>query len=251
MDWVAHRVETGHEAFTARRILLIATVFAFAASAKTIADWLIKKGDEAVLMGAPPWAIGTIAALVAVIYILFEYAHRQRMALVPRFGISFKEKGLGIVQGTVQLFNPFGQMLREYDSSYVRVQVDATSRRTVKVAAYVTQFEKSTDNGQTFSNVVLPQPIPLHAGTIDVVPNVPSMIDFASANEGSVQPHQHKLYPSGAWPFKLRDALKDNATYRFTIVVSDIDGNTKTIPVDVIWQGRWDNITAKQAGPVQ
>lgn len=43
------------------------------------------------LMSAPPWAIGTIAALVAVIYILFEYAHRQRMARVRSMSGEWKK----------------------------------------------------------------------------------------------------------------------------------------------------------------
>ena len=86
-----------------------------------------------------------------------------------------------------------------------------------------------------FRKIRLPQPVPLYSGTIDVIPHVPSMVDFIQANDGLSG--QHKIYPAGRWPFRLLHSFDEKGHYRLTIIVSDAEGATKKITVEVIWEG--------------
>jgi hypothetical protein len=51
-----------------------------------------------------------------------------------------------------------------------------------------------------------------------------------------------QLGGSTPWPFRLENALDDEATYRFTIEVIG-DGIAKSICVAIVWTKRWDTIT--------
>ena len=200
-------------------------------------------------LGAPGWALAAIAVLLLAIFYLWEFAHRQRMALMPKFDISFEQDRLGIVQGMIE-WRQAGQIVKQHEQSFVRVRVDA-SGRSLKCAAYITRLEKSTDNGNTFKEVEIPQALPLLGHPFDVFPKIPSIIDFVVSN-AAAEDGKDRLYPANYWPFKLRDALNDRGVYRFEIAITDIvEGVSKTIIVDVFWNGKWDTVTAKQFGAVK
>jgi ribosome-associated translation inhibitor RaiA len=50
------------------------------------------------------------------------------------------------------------------------------------------------------------------------------------------------------WPLSLKDAFKEDATYRFTFAVNH-ENVTKKIQVDVNWRGQWDTIQANEVAP--
>ena len=202
---LSQRIETIREAFTIRRVVALSTLGAAASLANQIPTILAQHGDAAMTFGAPGWALAAIAVLLLTIFYLWEYAHRQRMALLPKFEVSFQQNGLGLVQGVVEHYDPFGQVVKAYEALYVRIQVDAATERALRCTAFIIDLEKSIDGGATFRKIRLPQPVPLYSGTIDVIPHVPSMVDFIQANDGLSG--QHKIYPTGRWPFRFRDSL--------------------------------------------
>jgi hypothetical protein len=53
------------------------------------------------------------------------------------------------------------------------------------------------------------------------------------------------LLGESPWPFRLENALDDDASYRFTIDVIG-EGLAKTICIAVVWTKRWDAITGSK-----
>jgi hypothetical protein len=86
--------------------------------------------------------------------------------------------------------------------------------------------------------------IPLHGSIsltpspIDVHPRIQNVLGFLKAGEAD-----NELSGTTPWPFRLEGALKEEATYRFTIEVIG-DGLAKNIRVTVVWTKRWNAITA-------
>jgi hypothetical protein len=96
MDWIKHRYSTIIEAFTAKRVLVVGTIVAAATATANFAP-RISWGGNPMLLNVPSWAWGTIAALIVALYFVFEYAHRKRMDLVPKFRLFFDQNDRGIV----------------------------------------------------------------------------------------------------------------------------------------------------------
>jgi len=227
MDWFKDRYPTVIEALTAPRVLWLGAIFSIATGAAHLAPQISWAGHP-MLLDTPSWAWGTIAALIAALYFLFEYAHRKRTELVPRIRLSFDQHGMGIVLSAHQPSVP-APGLKEPKSSWVRIRADAQSKRTVRgCSAFVTALEKRPSGTTAFTPVPLPQSI---------------FIDFLMSGDWD-----NKLVATCHWPFILRDVFNDIATYRFTFVING-DGVSQTMKVDVGWNGKWDSITAAELKP--
>src|SRR5262249_23772477 len=97
MDWFRHRYATGIEALTVRRALVVGSIFAVSTFVVGLIPKLSWEGQP-MFLNVPALAWGVIAALLMLVYFLFEYAHRKRMETVPNARLSFNQDTGGIVQ---------------------------------------------------------------------------------------------------------------------------------------------------------
>ena len=118
---LSQRIETIREAFTIRRVVALSTLGAAAGLANEIPTILAQHGDAAMTFGAPGWALAAIAVLLLTIFYLWEYAHVWRFFLNLRF--LFSKINIGLVQGVVEHYDPFGQVIKAYEALYVRIPI--------------------------------------------------------------------------------------------------------------------------------
>jgi hypothetical protein len=241
MDWLKHRFSTAIEAFTAKRAFVIGSIFAVATLVAKYAPSIPWRGHP-VLLGTPAWTWGVMTALVMTIYFIFEYAHRKRMELVPKFDLTFDSDKGGIVFTPTKVTRIVNGIIEHIDShgAYIRVRVDNESATAIKECfAFITSIEKKDKQTGAFVPVPLPYAIPLASGPITIYSKIPNFIDFLKVGELENVPE-----PSGQWPLTLQRAFQEETSYVFeTSVVAN--GLTKAKKVEVIWSGQWDKISAK------
>src|SRR5215467_3104713 len=99
MDWLRSCSGTALEALTARRTLYISSIAAACGLAGTWLPQIEWNGKH--IFDIPTWALWVIVALFALLLIAYDFAHRQRMASVPKIRTSFDQYDQGIVQSPV------------------------------------------------------------------------------------------------------------------------------------------------------
>jgi hypothetical protein len=215
---------------------------------RAISPWVAlpqNAGDAPVIFGFSSWILGILLALLFFSIWMLEVAWRYRQDMIPNINLSFDKNGMGIVLALHQIrqTGPTPETIQEAEwrASYVRIRVDALSKSTVKgCTAYITALEKRPKGTTAFTPVPIPQSISLRDQQFDIIPAVPHLIDFLRSGEWD-----NKVFPTCAWPLILRDVFNDEGTYRFTFIVNG-DGLSKTMQMDVTWQGRWDSITGDE-----
>lgn len=136
-----------------------------------------------------------------------------------------------------------GQKL--FDSKYVHVCVKP-KKNIENCTAHLTSLLKRDDEGnfnETEFRETLQLPWSHGHGKQDkqLVLNVDSYVDIVQTISTS-----NKLILVDGQPTKMANTFDEHTTYRFKIQVNG--GNTsKSIEIDVIWTGKWDEIKAKGA----
>jgi len=243
MGWFGQRKTTLLEAFTLRRVVALPIVIAVVTAVvhgSVALSQLFAQREGQMLLGIPSWIYGVVAGLLLVLYFLIEHATRLRLQLEPRLKIAFNPDAEGIVRTPTEIYAE-GKKIADDEAVYIRVTLQALSRTTVKnCVAFLTGIEKRRISTDPFIEVPVHGAIYLIPNPIDVHPRIPMPIDFLKSGRSD-----NKLEFSMPWPFRLRGALDEQATYRFKIDVNG-DGITETIQVEVDWTGKWDAITARQ-----
>ena len=176
MHWLKDRIATAMEAFTARRTFVVGAIVAVGTLVFNYLPQLSWTGVP-VLFDVPALAWAVLAALLAMIYFLFEYAHRNRMILIPKIRPSFDQHEGGVVQTPTKFKDEEGRTIHETTASHVRIKVEALSSLTIRgCSAFLTGIEKRKDG--SFIPIQLPYSIPLTNSEIDVPAKVPRTIDF-------------------------------------------------------------------------
>jgi hypothetical protein len=238
MNWPKEHWNTIVEAFTARRVLVIGSIFSvalFVAKAVPMISW----DGQPTLLGAPAWAWSVIAALLCSLWFALEYAHRKRMELVPIIKLSFDQNDNGIVSTPLTIQR--NDVVEYSNAVYVRIKVEAVSNGAISgCVAFVTKIEKRDKVRDTFFPIKLLGPIILTPQPITIYSRVPHFVDFLMAEETSnalIPP------PSFSWPLALSDAFVEHTDYRFTFEVA-ANNVTETIEVEVKWPGVWKAVSA-------
>jgi len=246
MDWFWSRASTIAEALTLRRVIAIpiaVTVITVVVRGSAALSEYFTTRNGHMLLGIPSWVYGIFAGLLLLLYFVGEYATRLRLQIAPCLNVSFDQNGMGMVLAVHRSTSPTptSGTERESRSSYVRIRIDALSKTTVHgCSAFIIALEKRLKTAAAFTPISLPEPVSLREQQFDVVPQVPSMVDFLMSGEWD-----NKLVPVSYWPFILRDAFNDQAIYRFTFVVNG-NGASERKQIDVNWEGKWDSITATE-----
>lgn len=241
---ISDRVATLLEASTKRRVLVTGLAVSIATTAYSSWNWiaaqLALRGMSAPL-GIPAWCVALIVLLVCASYFLFEYAHRLRISLTPKFKVhEFDIDSLGMVTA-VEMARDQHDNPVSIEAIYLRLTVENESKSVIeRCRAYVVALAKKPDGVAAFVPVALPQPIFLNE-PFDLYPEIPHMVDFVKSWDLT-----NEMYVTGAWPFALRKAFAGKGTYRFTIAVH-AGGVTEKRVVDVNWRGEWNGITASHA----
>jgi len=107
--------------------------------------------------------------------------------------------------------------------------------------AYLVDVKKTTATGVTDTNFTDPMPLAWsHLGVREH--NLPSSlgwyVDLVKTTERS-----GSLHFTGGWPLTLRGFFDEHATYRFKVLISG-EGVTLTREIDVVWNGKWDQVRA-------
>ena len=174
MHWLKDRIATAMEAFTARRTFVVGAIVAVGT---LVFNYLpqLSWTEVPVLFDVPALAWAVLAALLAMIYFLFEYAHRNRMILIPKIRPSFDQHEGGVVQTPTKFKDEEGRTIHETTASHVRIKVEALSSLTIRgCSAFLTGIEKRKDG--SFIPIQLPYSIPLTNSEIDVPAKVPRTI---------------------------------------------------------------------------
>jgi hypothetical protein len=246
MGWFSQRKTTVLEAFTLRRVLalpIVISVVTAVVHASVALSNLLAKGQ--LLLGVPSWVYGIVAGLLLVLFFFLEHATRLRIELEPRLNVSFNPDAEGITRTPTEVYAYTGskvEKVRDDEAIYVRITLKSLSKATVKdCVAFVTKLEKKTLTDTEFIDIPLHGAIPLVPSPIVVYPRIPATIDFLKSGR-----YDNKLELSVSWSLRLRGALDDLGTYRFTIEVNG-DGVTDTIRVEMNWNGSWESITGRRA----
>jgi hypothetical protein len=157
MDWIKTRFTTALEALTLRRVFAIGGIFAAAAAVAAFVPKISWSGQP-MLLNTPAWAWAVMAALLMTLYFVFEYAHRKRMELVPRFSVSFDQDQNGIVQTPTTIMKIENGQLQQTESNgtYVRVRVETVSNSSIRdCVAFLTRLEKRNPQTTRFDPINL------------------------------------------------------------------------------------------------
>jgi hypothetical protein len=197
-----------------------------------------------------PWAKVALWAtafgcLILAAYLVWRAERQKAMRLAeqvtPKFKLSFDQEKRGIVPAVLVIPWVGATTTR---ASYIRICVTATSARIVKDChGFIVMLEKRMSENETFLHVPLPQSVPLVREKFEVVPRIPSHIDFMIAAENGKFMPVPGVIP---WPNVVQNAFDDHATYRFTIVVNGDGVSEEPICVEIDWRGQWDKIVARQ-----
>jgi hypothetical protein len=223
--------------------LLICTVLATGEwIVQFISQWIvIPKAGSIEFLGvpAPLWALILLGVVAAVAMV--EYAVGLKEALTPKLGVTFNPRAEGIIRTPMWVTTGDGQVKRDEEAVFVSVTVNALSKTSVKnFIGFITKIEKKMEDGSSFIDIPVYGHIKLNDPGI-VYPRVPSVLNVlrTSKTEGT-------LNFAAPWPLTLQDAFKDHGIYTITVEVNG-DGVTETIKVEVVWNGKWDEIKARQA----
>jgi hypothetical protein len=200
------------------------------------------------------WGATALSALIIMLFLIWA-KERKRIVLLetrlhPNFAISFNQEKGGIVPAKerteLHSMGAYGGIRTvagpEYNASYIRICVTATSEMSVKQCqAFIIALEKQNRPGEAFIHINLPEPARLETEPFEVFPNIPRMVDFLKASE-----HDNKLIRTGYWSHLLANVFDDEATYRFTIAVNGDRITSKPIKIDLVWRGAWDRISATE-----
>jgi hypothetical protein len=245
MDWFANRYSTIIEALTAQRFLVVGAIFGLGAAAANFAP-RISWGGRPMLLNTPPWTWGVMVALLALLYFIFEYAHRKRMELVPKIRLSFDQHAGGIVQTPTQITKVERGVLQQADSngSYVRIKIETASKGVIRdCVAFLKVLHKKNVTSGEFARIQLPYAIPLTPQPISIYSSVPHFVDFFQVGEENVP----TIPPP--WPLTLRNAFQEATSYLFTIAVV-AGGVTEEAQVEVNWTGAWNTLSANPRNPI-
>jgi hypothetical protein len=240
MDFVKHRFVTTVEALTLRRAFAVSGIIAAFAFVAGIAPRISWWEGKSMLLETPAWAWGLMAGLVAALYFVFEYAHRKRMEVVPKFDVSF-DKNLGIVQTPTKIVTLVNGQWQRADSNgvYVRIKIETLSKITIgDCVAFLTAIEKKDQKTKQLEPISLPFPIPLTQAPFSVHASIPRFVDFFQVGEADNVP---QIPPP--WPLTLKDAFQEQTNYFFTVSVV-AGGVTKKQQVEVTWPGVWNGVSA-------
>ena len=234
MRWLVDRAATIRDALSVQRVLALPIIFAVVTAAIHLAPVIAER--EPMFLSMPAWMWGFVAFLLLLLYFVIEHATRLRLRLLPKLKLSFNPNEEGIAQTPTNI---------ERMASYVRIRVEALSATTVKgCTASLVGLDKRVPPSSEFVPIPLDHGMALRDQPFDVFPNVRSTVDFLVCIDNI-----NKLTPTGYWPFSLRGAFDDVATYRFTIAVNG-DGLTTKTQVDIDWRGAWDTITGRPVVPL-
>lgn len=142
------------------------------------------------------------------------------------------------------------EVIAEYQATYVRLFVRADSARMVRdCVAYLVGIQKiriddDTPNIVTSFETKFVDPIPLawsHFGVSkrDIPSSMGCYVDLLKADSRS-----SRLGFAGSWPLVLRGFFDEPGTYRLGVLVAAGDGVSHVTQLDVVWNGKWDEIRA-------
>ncbi len=139
--WFALKDAKGHQ------ILLYAAAAALVVAAwdglwpsleKSILGGIIepsKDGKPMAIVGAPVWAMALALSGYLFAVWLLEYAVKLRRELAPKLSLSFDSGGGSIVETPEKKRDQAGNAVKEWRAIYVRIAVDAESKRSVRQCA--------------------------------------------------------------------------------------------------------------------
>lgn len=186
----------------------------------------------------PAWSVAAAAfvAMVWLVWSLGRLSYRQACELTPTLELDFLPDGGGVVTTPEKLKTKDGATVAEWEAVYVRVRVVASSPKGAqRCTAHLVSVQKM-GRGDSFVATHFTDPIQLvWSGrglcALDIPYRVPMHVDLLTAKSTD-----NVLTFAAPWPLTLREFFSDKTTYRFEIVVS-ADGLSRSIIVDVHWQG--------------
>jgi hypothetical protein len=187
MDRLKEFRTTFFEAFTWRRPLVIGGMIGFASFVATVIVPRIPWIGQPTLLNTAPWAWTVMAFLVAVVVVLFEYAHRMRMKLVPVFELSFDPDECVAETPTIVGDMSSGVFVPvESRGAYVRIKITAVEATVKDCVAYITKIEKMDKDSGEFSRMKQQVSIRLTPEPITVYPDIPHFVDIVSVGKHAV-----------------------------------------------------------------
>lgn len=232
------------EALGVRRFLIAAAISTVIGILDFFAKLLGQEKFEP-LFGIPNWIVGAFVFLCYVAFSVLKRAVEERRRLTPKLQLSFQPEGGGMVETPEKERDIEGKTIREYKAVYLRLCVEAVSDMKVReCSAFLTRIQTKSADGAFADMDIHGGALQLawaHIGPRDV--DVPHLIkryaDILKATD------DNRLKFTGMWPLALRGAFNAVTTYRLTIAVVG-EGMTKSIIIDVDWNGKWDEMKARE-----
>jgi hypothetical protein len=211
--------------------------------------WMIQMlGGNETIAGIP-WDVALVVSLFSmlfwVVWGLAKTSQNQELALQSKLEIDFPAASGAIVVTPERAFDQHGQLIREYNSVYIRARVKAVAKFSVKdCTAFLVDVQKKRGDSKEFSATGFADSLQLGWAVIGVkeieLPHmVTRFVDLLKVNDVD-----ERLRFCGAWPLSLNNLFDEHGTYRLTIVVTG-QGISESLPIDVEWNGNWDEIKAQ------
>ena len=207
-------------------------------------DWFLRQlagFGMSPITGIPDWVLGILVFAVLAVIQALVHAVKLRRMVTPSFSLS-TDKGGAIVIAVDRQYDAGGHFVKEFTSRYVRIRADALSKINIRDGvAFITELKKRPLQRTDEEIIHLPQPILLEdeRRPFTIYHAVPKMIDFIKCDE-----EHNRLFVIGRWPIVMENAFEDRAFYTFTIMVN-AGGVSASRKVEVMWNGKYDEMTAR------
>lgn len=248
MEWFHHRISAAAHLQRSWTLLAAIALLFLSITGDTILAFIRK--EVGVIFGASLWAWSLMIGLFFLTWWLFENFARLRDQLTPKVTPDFKEDEGGVVltpEDRVDLST--GKTLESSAAAYIRARVECTSALGPKAcAAFLTRIERK-DKGtgpelmavaKLYDSVQLPWSL-IGVCDIPIHPGIPKHVDIAMASS-----KENKLAFCGAIPFTVRGFTDEHATYLADVSIIADGIPSDKITVEIHWNGKWDEITARK-----